>query len=288
MTNQSDNGTGHNHTITYGAHNHNYDYMHYFSLACVILPGFVINSVALIFLIKDIRKAVFPAIILLLMLCSSDLAAVIFSTIHVSVSLTVTDITYALCAAKSVPHTFFQLYAGVLNAMMSIDRVMAICFPFFYKRNIQVSTWKFGSLVAAFCTAMFNIFPVIGLGDVIMSVRFGGHAHYYCSTFTYWSEPRKRIFGTLYGMFGFVIVLLIVLGNSMVIRSVMKMRTRITSSIVEPSSSTDSTTSNTANVTSAEIAFAKLMGCLALVYLTCGMPYNVSHSFFLFVTKGLI
>ena len=253
-------------------------YMQYFALACVVIPGFVLNSAALIFIIKDIRKAVFPAIILLLMLCSSDLAALIFDLVHISVSFLLADVTYtfAFCAVKSVPHTFFQQYSGVLNAMMSVDRVMAICFPFFYKRNVQVSTWKFGSLAAAFCTAMFNMFPVIGLGDVIVSVRYHGQLSYRCSTFTYWPEPRKRVFGTLYGIFGCIIVLTIFIGNSMVIRSALKMRSRITPSTISQPSATDSSISNTANVKSAEITFAKLMGCLALVYLTCGTPFNVS------------
>ena len=249
---------------------------YYICLIFVVFPGFLTNSLALLFIIKDVRKAVFPAIVLLLTLISADLVADIFTGVHMAVSLYVTDKTYNICAPISVLHTFFRMYSGILNAMMSIDRVLAICTPYFYKRRVHVLTWKLGCLLSAVCSAMFCLFPVVGLGNVMIQRYKDKKLVNVCSTFSYQEETHKKIYSAMYGIFGVTIILTIVLGNSMVIRSIYKMRKRIIPINVELSSSTDYDCSNTTNVSSFEIAFAKLMGCLALVYLICGTPMNVS------------
>ena len=251
-------------------------FLYYICIIFVVLPGFVTNSLALVFIIKDVRKAVFPAIVLLLSLISSDLVADIFTGIHLSVAFFVTEKGFAICAPLSVFHTFFLLCSATLNAMMSVDRVLAISAPYFYKRRVHVYTWKTGCLLTAFFAGGFSLFPAIGLGDVTNLKYENGKISYTCSTFSYREEPHKKIYSAMYGVIGCAIILTIVFGNSLVIRSIFKMKKRIVP--VELSSSTTGVDSNnsTANVTSFEVAFAKLMGCLALVYLICGTPMNVS------------
>lgn len=251
---------------------------YHIGLLFVVFPGFLTNSLALFFIVKDVRKAVFPAIVLLLTLISADLVADIFTGMHMIVALYVTDRTFKICASLSVLHTFFRMYSGLLNSMMSVDRVLAICTPYYYKRRVHVSTWKFGCLLAALCTAIFSLFPVVGLGNVMVQRYENKILVNACSTFSYQEEAHKKVHSALYGIFGVVLILIIIFGNSMVIRSIYKMRKRIIPVNVELSNSTDYDCSSTTNVSSFEIAFAKLMGCLALVYLICGTPMNVSTS----------
>ena len=261
-----------------GRDSHPESLFYHIGLLFVVFPGFLTNSLALFFIIKDVRKAVFPAIILLLTLISADLVADIFTGMHMIVALYVTDRTFNICASLSVLHTFFRMYSGLLNAMMSIDRVLAICTPYYYKRRVHVSTWKLGSLLAALCTAIFSLFPVIGLGNVMVQRYENKILVNVCSTFSYQEETHKKVHSAMYGIFGVVLILIIIFGNSMVIRSIYKMRKRIIPVNVELSNSTDYDCSSTTSLSSFEIAFAKLMGCLALVYLICGTPMNVSTS----------
>ena len=258
---------------------HSNVYMYYACMVVIMIPGFLANIVAIVFIVKDIRKAVIPAIVLLLVLCVSDLAAIIFTATHLSIIQYVTHVTYALCAPLSVLNTFFRLYSGVVNVMMSADRALAICAPYYYKRNIRASTWKLGCLVSALCIAMFGLCPVIGLGDVVKYRYVNGKAILSCSTLHYREEPIKKICGVLYGAFGLLIIVFIVTGNCMVIRAVWKMRTKVASVNLESSFTTGSDTSKTASVTPFEIAFANLMGGLAIVYLISGGPYSVSIQF---------
>ena len=273
----SGHGGGHSSAVT--------TFLYYFCLVFVLFPGFVTNTIALGFIIRDVQKAIFPAIILLLALCSADLAAVMFTTIQLSLTQYLTGVTYAICAVLSVINTFFRLYSGILNMMMCIDRVMAICAPYFYKSNIHVATWKYGILASSICTAMFTMFPVIGLGDVVRTMYINGKPIVTCSTFDYREEAHKKVFAYLYCIFGLLIIIIIVVGNCMVIRSVFKMRQKIVGVNAEPSVSTDCDSANKVNSTSFEVAFAKLMGGLAIVYLLSGAPYSVSIHLLLFLLQ---
>ena len=274
---------------TDGHGSHGIGIMYYFSLCVISLPGFVTNALALGFIIKDVQKAVFPAIILLLALICADLAAVTFITLHLSIQQFVTDVTYSLCAVLSVLNTFFRLYSGLLNVLMCTDRVLAICTPYYYKRNIHVTTWKLGIIVSGMSTLMFAMFPVIGLGDVVKIVYVNGREMLKCSTLYHRTEMHKKVCGILYGIFGLLIIIYIVVGNCMVIRSVFKMRQKIISVNPEPSTTctVDTDPNNTGKVASFEIAFAKLMGGLAVVYLVSGAPYSVSTNYILSMQKAI-
>lgn len=251
--------------------------LYYLCVILVVLPGFVTNALALAFIIKDVRNVVFPAIVLLLTLIGADLVAVIFTGIHMGVALFVTETGYNICAPLSVLHTFFRLYSATLNAMMSLDRVLAICTPYFYKRRVHVCTWRTGCLVIGICIAVFALFPVVGLGDVLGVTHENDKIVYKCSALSYRKETRRKIYGAVYGVIGCATILMIVCGNSLVIHSILKMRKRVVPVNVELSSSgSETANTSTAKVTSFEIAFAQLMGYLALVYLVCGTPMNVS------------
>lgn len=252
-------------------------FLYYVCLAIVLIPGLITNALSLGFIVKDVHKAVFPAIVLLLALICADLAAVTFTTVHLSLLEYVTDVTYPLCAVLSVFNAFFRLYSGILNVLMCTDRVLAICAPYFYKSNIHVSTWKLGIIVAGALTGMFTLFPVIGLGDVVTTREVNGKPTLSCSTFDHRTETNKKVYGIMYGIFGLLIIIYIVIGNCMVIVTVFKMRKNIIAVNPEPSTTVDSDSGQNANKTSFEIAFAKLMGGLAIVYLLSGAPYSVSN-----------
>lgn len=248
----------------------------YISLFLIWIPGFLTNVLALFFIISDLKKAVFPAIVLLLVLCVTDLTAVCFSfTRHMINRFNPLD-TFASCATLSTIHTFFKLYSGVTNSLMAVDRVMAICTPFYYKKHVDVTTWKLVGLIAAAVVACLNVLPLMGLG-AYMSTR--GSGEMFCSSLSYKIKPSERVYGMMFGITGIICVMTIVSLNAVVIRSVLRLNNRVVSLVPSDSSTTESDgKSSTANQTSFEIAFAKLMLCLAAVYLLCETPYNVCET----------
>lgn len=248
-------------------------------LLLIWIPGIITNVLALFFIIRDIKKAVFPAIILLLVLCLSDLTAVCLSITRHMITRYVHSVTYTMCASVSTFHIYFRLFSGVVNTLMATDRVLAICMPFYYKSHVEATTWKIGCLIAAIAVACINGLPLIGLGNY-MGTRSSGTV--YCSSLGYKENPFERVFGIANGILGLMCVIAIVILNCIVIRSVLKLNNRIVG-ITDTTTTTDSdgNKSSKASVMSFEIAFAKLMGCLAAVYLVCGTPYNVSAVFYL-------
>ncbi|KAH3729777.1 hypothetical protein DPMN_055755 [Dreissena polymorpha] len=251
----------------------------YFSIFLIWIPGILSNLLALYFVIRDIQKAIFPAIFLLLILVCCDLSAVIFSAGRHVLERYVTIISLPFCTFISAIHIFFRVASGFINLLMAVDRVLAICLPFYYKRYITVGTWKISCLIAGFFILLYCSFPLMGLGNVI-SMRRGGKAR--CSSLGYRSVPEQRVFGMMFPLLGFVCTLTIVICNMILIRALIRMNTRVgtVGSSFEGGSSKDDpsgqSSSSASKVTPFEVVFAKLMACLALVYLVCGTPYNVS------------
>ncbi|KAK3606737.1 hypothetical protein CHS0354_036537 [Potamilus streckersoni] len=241
---------------------------YFLSFTFIYIPGLVTNIFVLILILRDFRKAVFPAIILLLVLCCADFIALVVSFLQHTMNRYVLTITYSRCAVFAIIHPYFRMYAGFLNSFMAIDRVLALGTPFFYKSKIQVATWKIGSVIAAIVALIIGLFPVIGLGEVWIQRKVGNTNVSICSTFGYFPVPWKRAYGIVYGMMGFVSLLTIVVCNTLVIRIVLQLKNRITT--LEQKSSNESSSK-----TSFEMAFAKLMGGLAVVYIICNTPYNV-------------
>jgi len=246
----------------------------YVSVFLIWVPGTLSNILALGFIVNDMKKAVFPAIYLLFILCCCDLCAVLASwSYHILLRYVLA--TYSICAASSFMFTFFNISASVTNAIMAVDRVLAICYPFFYKKNIEVRTWKKVCLISAIIIGFYCVFPFAGLGDV-MSKR--GHA-FTCNSFSYQSEPIKRAFGIVFGLIGVGCVLTILTGNMILFKTLLSLYRSV--ACVEPSHSTVNTSDSSqtpARATPFEIAFAKLMICLAAVYLICGAPMQVNDA----------
>ncbi|KAH3724740.1 hypothetical protein DPMN_050564 [Dreissena polymorpha] len=82
----------------------------------------------------------------------------------------------------------------------------------------------------------------------------------------------------IFPFIGFVCTLTVVVCNVCVIRALVHLRNRVVSiPLSERSNSTDTTSEDSRNLTPFEVAFAKLMACLAVVYLVCEAPYHVSN-----------
>ncbi|KAL3881976.1 hypothetical protein ACJMK2_028358, partial [Sinanodonta woodiana] len=240
---------------------------YFLSFTFIYIPGLVTNIFVLILILRDFRKAVFPAVILLLVLCCADFIALVVSFLQHTMNRYVLTITYSRCAAFSVLHPYFRLYAGFLNSFMAIDRVLALGTPFFYKSKIQMATWKIGSVIAAIIALLIGLFPFMGLGEVWIQRKAGNKIIIICSAFSYYPEPWKRAYGIVYGMMGFANLFTIVVCNTLVARIVLQLKNRIAT--LEQKSS-----DNSSSKTSFEMAFAKLMGGLAVVYIICSSPYN--------------
>lgn len=243
----------------------------YFSILLVWFPGIILNSIALCFIIKDIRKAVFPPVVLLFLLCLHDLLAVLFSlTQHLLDEFV--QMADTLCSASTFFFSYFTIAAGVLNSLMAIDRVMAICTPFFYKRKIDVKTWKNVCIAAGLMTALYSLFPMIGLGDIWTLAENGKKR---CNL-GYQDKAVKRVYGMIYGALGFIFIAFIVVCNSVLARALFKMKKTVVS--LQSSSVSDTPSGNSTENTrgsSFEKAFAKLMISLSIAYIVCGTPTKV-------------
>ncbi|KAH3724792.1 hypothetical protein DPMN_050617 [Dreissena polymorpha] len=254
----------------------------YFSIFLIWIPGIISNLLALYFIIRDIQKAIFPAIFLLLVLLCCDLSAVIFSVGRHVLQRYVTIISIPFCTFISAIHIFFRVASGFMNLLMAVDRVLAICLPFYYKRYITVGTWKISCLIAGGFILLYCFFPIMGLGNVISMSR-GGKAS--CSSLGYRSVTEQRVFGMMFPLLGFVCTLTIVICNMILIRTLIRMNIHVgaigSSFEGGSSSSTDDpsgqSSKSASRVTHFEVVFAKLMACLASVYLVCVTPYNVSN-----------
>ena len=244
----------------------------YVSLLLVWLPGIVLNVIALVFITRDIRKAVFPAIVLLFVLCLYDLLAVLFSLCQHLLDRYI-DMSDVACSISTFLFSYFVISSGVMNCLMAIDRVMAICAPFYYKRRIEVRTWCVVCCVAGLSTAVFSVFPIIGLGS-IWSVQGGRKT---CNL-GYQEKPIKRVYGMVYGVIGFVFIAVIVAFNVILVRTLFKMKKTIVS--VQSSASSDSSIEpkEGTRTTSFEIAFAKLMIGLSIAFIVCGTPTKVGRT----------
>ncbi|KAH3821360.1 hypothetical protein DPMN_123124 [Dreissena polymorpha] len=255
-------------------------------LGIVWIPGIVCNIIALVFIIRDIRKAVFPAIFLLLILICCDLTAVIFSTLNHIVVFYIQNVPHPVCVFLSTFYVFFRVASALMNLIMAVDRYLAISQPFFYKRSVTVGTWKVTCIIACISIVVYCMFHVMGLGDVNL-LKVDGSVR--CSSLGYALKPNQRVFGMMFPLIGFMCTLTIVVLNMIVIRELVRLKNRVgaISLTLEGSSRTD-TSGNAiaaATVKAFEVTFAKLMACLSTVYLVCGTPYNVSARQYIIILK---
>ncbi|KAH3729789.1 hypothetical protein DPMN_055767 [Dreissena polymorpha] len=248
----------------------------YLSLCVVWIPGIVCNLIALVFIIRDIRKLVFPALFLLLILVCCDLTAIVFASAqHILLHLYNSVVTYPSCVFLSSNSIFFRVASGVMNLIMAVDRYLAICKPFYYKINVSVKTWKRLCFISGLLVVVFCCFPMMGLGYVDFIKR---NEIVICSNLGYRQKPTHRIFGLIFPFIGFLCTLTIVVCNVRVIRALVHLRNRVVSiPSSKRSNSTDTISEDSRKVTPFEVAFAKLMACLAVVYLVCEAPYHVSN-----------
>ncbi|KAH3707781.1 hypothetical protein DPMN_067196 [Dreissena polymorpha] len=251
----------------------------YLALFVVWIPGIICNLIALFFIIRDIRKTVFPAIFLLLILVCCDLTAVSYSAInHILMHLYSSVFTYPLCVFLSSNYVFFRVASGVMNLLMAVDRYLALCKPFYYKIHVNVRTWKVVCLITGLIMVFYCCFPLIGLGEVIL-IQMNDIT--VCGNLGYRHIHAYRVMGFIFPIVGYVCSVTVVVCNVFVIRALIHLNNRVVNvgtTFAANSVELSGEESAPPKVTPFEVAFAKLMTCLAAVYLVCGVPYNVSNN----------
>lgn len=241
--------------------------------AAVVLvwgPGIILNLTALMFIVRDMKRTYFPVIVLLFMLCLYHALAIIFTLVqHVLVKILASS--DGLCGVTTFWFSYFKISSGIINTLMAIDRALAIRTPFFYSRHIKVITWKVVCCVCSFCSVLFSMLPLIGLGDMwsisgsTKLCRLG-----------FQTDPRKRIYGMTYGVLGFVFVGLIVTCNVIVAKTLLLMKRNVVTVLSHDQTTTSNISQNDrVRNQEFELGFAKLMIAISIVYLICGTPTKV-------------
>lgn len=191
------------------------------SLMLIWLPGVLSNSLALFFIVLDIKRITLPLLVLLMALISSDLLAVNFSLVRHLLIIYVTP-AYGLCASVSFLHAFFKMTAGCVNSLMATDRVLAVCAAYFYAKHVTVKTWKIGCCIAVVIMSLCSALPLVGLGSV-MSVADDGSLE--CAAF-YADSTTEKTFPFVFSILGFCFVGVIVTCNTALVIALVKLNKR--------------------------------------------------------------
>ena len=241
----------------------------YISLFLIYIPGIVTNIICIVILKIEERKTSMPTNVLLLCLCTTDLVAVCLSCFwHLSGRLGL-EVTHALCAVKGFLHPLMPLLTGTISLLMAVDRVMAFCQPFFYRRNITKKTWIIGFNISLFLLCLISVLPHLGYGSVMTESYRRGKITRRCSVFTYQNDPKKKVFHSIYTGVGLFLIVGIIGCNLLVVVAVLRLRKRTVA--IQKNNDKQRIPSK-----STEIRFAVIVGVLACVFVTCWLPYNVS------------
>lgn len=241
----------------------------YVTVGYMYIPGFIVNTIALLIIKKDLQLVQIPTNILLFFVCFTDLVALANSLIWHLVRYLSADVTSEhVCGLKSILGLFFPMYSGINAVFMAFDRYIALCMPFYYKSTITHRTWLLAMFFAAIALLLICCFPVMGMGT-IWSVRGRRRA---CTTIAYHTIPHQRVFGFLYSSIGLLLVVAIFVANVSVVYTAIKLHRKFKNMATQTK---DAPTPENQQM-SCEIQFAKLVGALTIVFVVCWTPYNVS------------
>lgn len=245
----------------------------YIALFLLYVPGILTNAICMFLLTSETKKSKLPTNTLLLLLCSTDFVAVSLSCFWSVTKRLGMTMGYNLCAVKCFLHPMMPLLTGAVSLLMALDRVLAFCKPFYYRTHISKKMWIICYIMAIIVLSVVCVLPHIGLGSFWTPKYKKGKVSYTCSVFTYQTEERKKISHLIYMFLGLLLVAGIIISNIVVAGAVLLLRNRTIEA--QKSRSNQPAVSR-----STEIKFAIIVGALACVFVTCWLPYNVSHILF--------
>lgn len=132
---------------------------------------------------------------------------------------------YFRCDLDSVTNYFFSWSAGFINAIMCLERCIALSAPFYYHSNATISKARIAVIVVLVLAFLIAMLPIIGFGSYKTLIA----GTYYCigpGDFTLEESGFDFPFGVLFLVTGLGILIFIHSCNVIVITKIIQIRQR--------------------------------------------------------------
>ncbi|KAF4519960.1 hypothetical protein B566_EDAN005460 [Ephemera danica] len=259
--------------------------------------GVVGNAVALLILSRDVRGGGGGAMsrnagkhaLMLRCLACNDLVALLGMLVLMYLQLYLPpELTGSrlFCAAR-VTLRVFGLGSGVVALVMAVERWLALSHPFLYQQHVTYNVIRRAIFSLWACVALLVNLPLLGFG-----VYYDAEQQK-CSRYRDASDPAGIAYAYVYFTFGSLLCLVIVWCNLAVMRvlcslsrrSMLDRRVSSRGNQVNQATSTYQSLSQQPSNASAsrrnaatheELAFARLMAVLCVIFVVCWMPQMIS------------
>ncbi|XP_073979363.1 prostaglandin E2 receptor EP3 subtype isoform X2 [Rhodnius prolixus] len=237
-------------------------------ITMLYLLGFLGNATALALLFGSKSAPRNPRLSLMLRcLAVNDLTAVLGMWILMNLKSYIAGLAkqHWLCSVRVIWRSF-GLGSGCIVCIMAIDRWIALSIPFFYHRHVTLGTIRKGIVSLWLVDLLIVCLPFFGFGSYYDRTRAA------CIRYKFAEHPADRAYAYLYLSFGLLLCACLVTCNLAVMRVLLSPVNlqRKSHVLVRRISRNRDLTYNAS--TSEELAFAKVMGLLCLVFVICWLP----------------
>lgn len=242
----------------------------------MLSTGLLGNILALVVLYtskKEVKKTVF--FVLLAGLAWTDLIGQLM-TGPVAIVVYANNLKWVggqpLCIYHAISMICFSMLTPLLVCAMSLERLLALRFTYFYSRNINkrkakiliIGCWIF---VLFFCT-----WPLMGLGS--FELQFPGS---WCYLNYHKESVKDVIYASIFASLNLIFIFINLIGNILVVITLLQMRNkRKTLNSPSVKRREGSTKSKSSNKSATETYMVLFLCSITLVFSTCYLPINVN------------
>ena len=256
-------------------------------LAFITLSGTSANVIGILVMIKVLQMRPVAPNVLVFGLALTDLYGIVVATLPTL--LCYLEMKWyggqMVCDLQGFSTIFVQSASGLLATIMALDRLLAVLKPFLYRRIVTAQK--------AFMTVC--LIWVIGIVLALMPlVKLGRYKRNLTGTFCtidwFADSIQNKIFALVFATVGITYVFVVVICNTIVAATLLKLRkerTKLTSEKgfqrhrVFPSKQDGSDRRKSTTTVDLELHFAKTVGIISFLFLICWLPFmvRIRHSF---------
>ncbi|XP_022103498.1 rhodopsin, GQ-coupled-like [Acanthaster planci] len=235
---------------------------------CILSSGFLLNLIAAFTWTRPgclPRQRTCPTIIRAALVWV-DLLSITGYIIRGGLTPALKSFNYNLfCDIFGFTNTMFSLTSGMIAGVMSVDRFAALSTPFKYKSRFTPRRITLAILLAVVLSALVGSLPFLGIG----SYRPIDHFHGTTVCKLNWFPNERPLFllhFALYQVVGWFLVVVVVLSNVGVIRTLLNMRRHVAAAGTQPP-----------NIDrKREVRFVRTMMLITLFFGFCWVPWMIT------------